>query len=84
MSAEPPPPPKVPMYWDGQRWVPGAMPRGFKPRIKEPTLFYVRGPRLGPIRFAPTRVTSSGCASLVIFISLAVLAVVDASWANLP
>jgi hypothetical protein len=82
------PPPKVPperFYWDGRRWVRGAMPRGFKPRIKQRTLFYVRGPRIGPIRFAGSRVTNSGCACLVICISLtALVGVVDASWARLP
>ena len=90
MSSEPPPPPdrlteflnvlwpkrveSDRYYWNGQRWVHGAMPRGFRPRLKKSTLFYVRGPRLGPIRFAGTRVTTGGCACLVLVILLATLA----------
>lgn len=61
----PPPQPVVRSYWNGYRWVPGEKPKGFRPTGPKPTtLFYVRGPHLGPIRFRRSRVTTAGCACL--------------------
>jgi hypothetical protein len=81
MSGPPPPPQVSPdgkFYWDGERWVPMPQPpQPSRPLIsvprKQPALFYLRGPHLGPLRFRSTPVTGQGCAAF--FAVVGVLAV---------